>query len=120
MQSDLGPLPINHRDFLLNRDVKDMPPIAFKAYVTLLCELWKNGPLPRDTVRLAEYAGVSHTVFRNKIWGWLYNLFFEIDDEPTKAPLIDHEFTREQRGKAIKGLVARMKMSEAASRRAKK
>ena len=119
MQSDLGPLPIDHRDFLLNRDVKDMPPIAFKAFVLLLCELWESGSLPRDTERLAAYAGVSHTIFRNKIWGWIAGLFFDIDDEPDKEPLIDHEFTREQRGKAVKGLVARMKMSEAVSRRAK-
>ena len=115
MQNDLGPLPIDHRDFLLNRGVKDMPPIAFKAYILLLCEMWENGPLPHNTEKLAEYAGVSHTVFRNKIWGWIDPLFVEAE-----CAWLDHEFTHEMRQKAIKALVARKKMSAAASNRAKR
>ena len=115
MQNDLGPLPIDHRDFLLNRSVRDMPPIAFKAYVLLLCELWEGSSLPFEMEKLAAYAGVSYTVFKNKIWQHVADLFFEIDDD-----LLDHEFTLEQRKKAVKGLVARMKMSAAASNRAKK
>ena len=127
MQSDLGPLPIDHRDFLLNRKVRDMPPLAFKAYVLLLCELWENGPLlfedqpgASDIEGLSVYCGVSQTVMKNKVWPYVADLFFEIDDTIEESgEAIDHEFTREQRGKAVKGLVARMKMSEAASRRAK-
>ena len=115
MQNDLGPLPIEHRDFLLNRNVRDMPPIAFKAYVLLLCELWEGSSLPIEMEKLAAYAGVSYTVFKNKIWQHVADLFFEIDDD-----LLDHEFTLEQRKKAVKGLVARMKMSAAASKRAKR
>ena len=127
MQSELGPLSIDHRDFLLNRDVRDMPPLAFKAYVLLLCELWENGPLPFNEQPgssaiegLSAYCGVSQTVMKNKVWPYVADLFFEIDDTIEECgESIDHEFTREQRGKAVKGLVARMKMSEAASRRAK-
>ena len=127
MQSDLGPLPIDHRDFLLNRAVRDMPPVAFKAYVLLLCELWENGPLPfvythdaSDIEGLSAYCGVSQTIMKNKVWPYVSDLFFEIDDTIEECgEAIDHEFTREQRGKAVKGLVARRKMSEAASRRAK-
>ena len=115
MQNDLGPLPIDHRDFLLNRGVKDMPPIAFKAYIHLLCEMWENGPLPHNTEKLAEYAGVSHTVFRNKIWAWIDPLFVEVE-----CAWLDHEFTHDMRVKAIKALVARKKMSAAASKRAKR
>ena len=113
MQSDLGPLPIDHRDFLLNREIKDMPPIAFKAYILLLCEMWENGPLPKDMDKLAEYSGVSRTVFTNKIWGWLHPLFVEAE-----CAWLDHEFTHDMRKKAIKALVARKKMSAAASKRA--
>ena len=117
MQSDLGPLPIDHRDFLLNRTVRDMPPVAFKAYVLLLCELWENGPLP---FVYTHDASDIETIMKNKVWPYVSDLFFEIDDTiEENGEAIDHEFTREQRGKAVKGLVARMKMSEAASRRAK-
>ena len=128
MQSDLGPLPIDHRDFLLNRKVRDMPPLAFKAYVLLICELWENGPLlfeeqpgASEIEGLSVYCGVSQTVMKNKVWPYVADLFFEIDDTIEECgEAIDHEFTREQRGKAVKGLVARMKMSAAASNRAKK
>jgi len=119
MQSDLGPLSIDHKDFLLNRKVRDMPPLAFKAYVLLLCELWENGPLPfeeqpgADEIEgLSVYCGVSQTIMRNKVWPYVADLFFEVDDG-----LLDHEFTNTMRKKAVKGLVARMKMAEAAKRR---
>ena len=119
MQSDLGPLPIDHRDFLLSREVKCMPPIAFKAFIVLLCEMWENGPLPKDMDMLSEYAGVSRTVFINRIWDHIRLLFFEVDDlDGTKY--LDHEFTHHQRQKAIKALVARKKMSAAASKRSRK
>ena len=117
MQNSLGPLPIDHRDFLLNREIKDMPPIAFKAYILLLCEMWENGPLPKNMDKLAEYSGVSRTIFTNKIWDHIRLLFFEVDDlDGTKY--LDHEFTHDMRKKAIKALVARKKMSAAASKRA--
>ena len=128
MQNELGPLPIDHRDFLLNREVKDMPPLAFKAYVLLLCELWENGPLPFDDrphassiEGLSVYCGVSQTVMKNKVWPYVADLFFEVNgsgDWATEDDTLDHEFTNSMRKKAVKGLVARQKMSDAARRRA--
>ena len=126
MQSDLGPLPIDHRDFLLNRKVRDMPPLAFKAYVLLLCELWENGPLlfedqpgASDIEGLSVYCGVSQTVMKNKVWPYVADLFFEVDDTVGGVgEALDHEFTNSMRKKAVKGLVARMKMADAAKRRA--
>lgn len=113
MQNDLGPLPIDHREFLLSTFVRDMPPLAFKSYILLLCELWESGHLPRDFDLLARYSGVSRTVFRNKVWIYLAAMFDEVDEGT-----LDNEFTQTQRRKAVKALVARRKMSEAASRRA--
>ena len=113
MQSELGPLTIDHRDFLLNREVRDMPPASFKAYVLLLCELWEGGSLPSDLDSLARYAGVSPTIMKNKVWGDIANQFFEVGDD-----LLDNEFTLAQRKKAVRGLVARQKMAAAARRRA--
>ena len=128
MQNDLGPLPIDHREFLLNRAVRDMPPLAFKAYVLLLCELWENGPLPFDEQPhasaiegLSIYCGVSQTVMKNKVWPYVSDLFFEVNGSGTWASEdenIDHEFTNSMRKKALKALVARQKMAEAASKRA--
>ena len=114
MQNDLGPLPIDHRDFLLNSQVRDMPPLAFKSYVLLLCELWENGFLPDDFDLLAKYSGVSRTLFKNKVWPYLAGQFHETDPE-----ILDNEFTVSQRRRALKALVARQKMSEAATRRNK-
>ena len=121
MQNDLGPLPIDHKDFLLNRGIRDMPPLAFKAYVLLLCEIWENGPLLFEEQPgasaiegLSVYCGVSQTIMKNKVWPYVADLFFEVDDG-----LLDHEFTNTMRKKAVKGLVARMKMAEAAKRRAR-
>ena len=126
MQSDLGPLPIDHRDFLLNRAVRDMPPLAFKAYVLLLCELWENGPFPfvythdaSDIEGLSVYCGVSQTIMKNKVWPYVADLFFEVDDTVGGVgEALDHEFTNSMRKKAVKGLVARMKMADAARKRA--
>ena len=115
MQSDLGPLPIDHRDFLLNSQVRDMPPLAFKSYVLLLCGLWENGFLPDDFDLLAKYSGVSRTLSKNKVWPYIAGQFHETDPE-----LLDNEFTLTQRRKAVKALVARHKMSAAASNRAKR
>ena len=52
--------------------------------------------MPFEMEKLAAYAGVSYTVFKNKIWEHVADLFFEIDDD-----LLDHEFTLEQRKKRM-------------------
>ena len=126
MQNDLGPLPIDHKDFLLNREVRDMPPLAFKAYVLLLCELWENGPLLFEEQGtkasaiegLSVYCGVSQTIMKNKVWPYVADLFFEVDDTlGGVGEALDHDFTNTMRKKAVKGLVARMKMSAAATKR---
>lgn len=72
---DLGPLPLDAKDILLDRDLEDMPPIAVRGYLYLLCEQWENGPLTPTLQGLASVARVTPTIFKRQVWPHILGYF---------------------------------------------
>jgi hypothetical protein len=109
-RNNLGPLPLDAADILLDRQLRDMHPMAFRAYVYLLCEQWENGPLPATLKELAHISRLSSTLFKRYAWPELSEYFEKtsVNDEV----LLIEPATYSLRLDAVKKLVKRQEMAE--------
>ena len=102
---DLGPMPFDSKAWLLSREAGQLTPLASKAYLYLLAELWEGGPLPANARELAPLARSTPTIFANKIWP-LIAPFFAETTTTTGKKLIE-PWTYGQRIQLIKRLTKR-------------
>lgn len=107
---DLGPLPFDSKAWLLSREAGQLSPLAAKAYIYLLAELWEGGPLPANARELAPLARSTPTIFVNKIWPFIASFFTETMTATGKK-LIE-PWTYGQRIELIKRLTTRMENAE--------
>ena len=102
---DLGPMPFDSKAWLLSREAGQLTPLASKAYLYLLAELWEGGPVPGNARELAPLARSTPTIFANKIWP-LIAPFFAETTTTTGKKLIE-PWTYGQRIQLIKRLTKR-------------
>mgnify|MGYP003139466871 CR=1 FL=1 len=110
MDLELGPMPFDAKAWLLSHEAGQLAPLAAKAYVYLLCELWGAGPLPATARELAPLARCTPTVFKNKIWPFI-GAFFEETTITGSKKLIE-PWTYRQRIELIKKLTKRAENAE--------
>ena len=110
MKNDLGPMPLDAKDLLLDRQLQDMHPRAFRAYIYLLCEQWENGPLPSTLAELSRISRLSPTLFKRYAWPELQDYLEEtsLNDEVCLIEPITYSLRIE----AVKRLVKRQEMAE--------
>lgn len=70
------------------------------AYLRLLCYQWLDGPLPKDTRRLAALCGVTESKFQ-ELWPALQECFTETDEGYLNERLYREHRTIERRKKKL-------------------
>ena len=111
----LGPMPFDAKSWLLSREAGSLPPLAAKAYLYLLCELWEAGPLPATAQELAPLARCTPTVFKNKIWPFIGSFFAETKTATGKK--LVEPWLYGQRIDVVKKLTKRHQLAEAQRQR---
>ncbi|MEZ7136848.1 YdaU family protein [Komagataeibacter sp. SM21] len=99
-------MPLYIGDYLA--DTASLSTLQHGAYVLLMMEIWRKGPLPNNSARLARIAKTDLQTWQEEIWPDLQDFFFLEDD------CLDQKRLRAERKKAEE--ISR-KRSEAASKR---
>ena len=75
--NEIGDLPLDVKDILLDRDLRKLGPRAFRGFFYLIFEQWLHGPLPPSMRVLAALSGCTATVFKRHVWPQIEE-YFEI------------------------------------------
>lgn len=86
------------KDFLTDENVRVMSLQERGAYITLICQCWLEGTLPKDTTRLARLVGVPIAAFR-RLWAALEPCFRDSGDQPNR--LVHPRLERERQKQAM-------------------
>lgn len=110
MRGEIGDLPLNVRNILLDRALQGLTPVAFRAYMYLMFEQWQSGPLPMTLGELAALARCTPTIFKRKVWPDISE-YFEKTSVKGEEKLIEPE-SYSRRIDAINALVRRQEQAE--------
>ena len=110
MNNELGSLPLDTKDILLDRALGELPGAAFKAYFYLIFEQWQGGPLPLSLPALAQLARCTPTIFKRKVWPEVQE-YFEKTSINGEEKLIE-PVSYARRIEAVKRLVKRQALAE--------
>jgi len=72
---ELGPLPLDAKDILLDSALRAAPVVVFRSYIYLICEQWEGGALPANLKGLAQLSRCTPTIFKRKVWPHLGGYF---------------------------------------------
>ena len=107
--NELGDLPLDVKDVLLDNELRSLAPRAFRGLFYLIFEQWQNGPLPHNLGELASLARCTPTVFKRHVWPEIHR-YFEKTTVKDEVKLIE-PLSYTKRIEAVKKMVKRQELA---------